>query len=387
MRPAQNFRRALTIVAVMVVAAFALTAALGGSILLDHAAQAQQQPGAVPGDVSGAASKSDVWRELRQGISGTVSIPDKKSAMLIQSEGQSWRAFHDGPLPNYGGWAMLGIIIVLALFFAIRGRVKVEAGLSGRTIERFTPLERFAHWLMAGSFIVLAITGLNVLYGRYVLKPIIGQDVFATLTMWGKVAHNYLSFAFMIGVALSFLLWVAHNIPDRYDVAWVARAGGLFTKGSHPPAGKFNAGQKLIFWIVMLGGLSISLSGIALLIPFETHMFSATFSVLNIFGLDLPTKLAPIQEQQLNLIWHSMVGLFLIIVILAHIYVGTIGMQGAFDAMGRGQVDENWAREHHSVWFAETKGTPAPTGQRGAAAASAEGTETEADVRKAPQGT
>lgn len=361
MRPAQNFRRALGIIAVMVALAFALTVGIGGSILLDGAALAQQdQPGAVPGGATGATSDSEIWRQLRQGNAGTVAIQDKKAGIVIQSEGETWRSIRNGPLSTYGVWALLGIIIVLALFFAIRGRIKIDSGWSGRTIERFNGVERFAHWVMATSFIVLALTGLNMLYGRYVLKPVLGPDAFATLAMWGKVTHVYIAFAFMIGVALAFVLWIAHNIPDRHDLRWLARGGGLFTKGSHPPAKKFNAGQKVIFWIVVLGGLSISLSGIALMFPFETRMFSSTFAVLNVFGLDLPTNLSGIQEQQLNQVWHGIVGLFLIVVIIAHIYIGTLGMQGAYAAMGSGHVDENWAKEHHSIWHAETTGKAAP---------------------------
>ncbi len=360
MRPAQNFRRAFVIIALMVVAAFAITAGVGGSALLSQTAHAQQEPGAVPGGTLGAASDTDLWRSARQGVAGTVAIPDKKAAILIQSEGETWRSIRNGPLSIYGIWALIGIVVVTALFFAVRGRIRVEAGPSGRTLVRFNGLERFSHWLMAGSFIILGLTGLNMLYGRYVLKPVIGPEAYSAITMWGKIAHNYIAFSFMVGVALAFVLWVAHNIPNRQDLAWIARGGGIFKKGVHPPARKFNAGQKLIFWIVVLGGLSISLSGIALMFPFETRMFSGTFAVLNIFGFGLPTDLSLIQEQQLNQLWHGIVGLFLIVVVIAHIYIGTVGMQGAFDAMGSGRVDENWAKEHHSIWYAEKTGGPVP---------------------------
>ena len=244
---------------------------------------------------------------------------------------------------------------LLALFFAIRGRVRIESGRSKQTVERFNGIERFGHWLIAGSFIILALTGLNMLYGRYVLAPVIGKDAFAFLTMLGKYAHNYLAFAFMVGLAVVFVLWVRHNFPDKTDLVWLSKAGGFFSKHSHPPAKKFNAGQKIIFWLVILGGVSISLSGIALLFPFQVAIFGPTFAALNAIGFSLPDPVTPMQEMQLSQIWHSIVGLFLIVVNLAHIYIGSIGMEGAFDAMGSGMVDKNWAREHHSLWGRRTR--------------------------------
>ena len=214
--------------------------------------------------------------------------------------------------------------------------------------------------MTAVCFIVLALTGLNLLYGKHVLLPVLGPEVFAAITLAGKYAHNYLSFGFMVGVVLMFVLWVRHNLPSKYDVKWLAQGGGLLVKGTHPPAKKFNFGQKIIFWCVILGGLSLSLSGIALLFPFQLAMFNPTFAVLNTIGFDLPTNLTAMEEMQLSQLWHAGVGLVLIAIIVGHIYIGSLGMEGAFAAMGSGQVDENWAREHHAVWVAEVKGEPLP---------------------------
>jgi formate dehydrogenase subunit gamma len=159
----------------------------------------------------------------------------------------------------------------------------------------------------------------------------------------------------MVGVVMIFVLWVRHNIPSRVDLKWLALGGGMFKKGVHPPAKKFNAGQKLIFWAVILGGISISLSGLALLFPFELPLFAKTFQVLNIFGLGLPENLTMMQEMQLSQLWHGIVSLVLIAIIIAHIYIGTLGMEGAFEAMGSGQVDVNWAKEHHSLWVEDVR--------------------------------
>jgi formate dehydrogenase subunit gamma len=314
------------------------------------AAMAQEQ-GQVPGGAQGGASDSDFWRAVRQGEQGQVSLPNEQAGVLIQSEGENWRAIRNGPLSTYGVWALLGMIILLALFFALRGRVRIEGGRSGHRIRRFNGFERFAHWLTAITFVVLALTGLNMLYGRYTLLPLFGPEIFATLTLWGKYAHNYLAFGFMVGLVLLFVLWVWSNFPNRHDVIWLLKGGGMLKRGVHVPAKKFNAGQKIIFWLVILGGVSISLSGIMLLLPFELSMFGKTFAWINwALGTDYPAQLTAMQEMQLAQAWHAIVGLFLTAVIIAHIYIGTIGMEGAFDAMGSGEVDENWAREHHNIW-------------------------------------
>jgi formate dehydrogenase subunit gamma len=331
---------------------YATAAALTGSPSLDNAAVAQSG-GAVPGDSLGSESDAEIWRAIRRGAQGNVTIQDKKAGYMIQSAGESWRAIRNGPLSVYGSWAILGVIALLALFFVFRGRIRIDHGASGRVIERFNGLERFAHWLLANTFILLALTGLNVMYGRYVLRPLIGAEAFATITEIGKYIHNYVGFAFMVGVLMILVLWIRNNVPDKHDLVWLAKGGGMFTKGSHPPARKFNAGQKILFWLVVLGGLSISLSGIALMFPFEISLFSPTFAVLNVFGLGLPTDLTPMQEMQLSQLWHAIVALGLVAVIIAHIYIGTLGMEGAFDAMGTGKVDRNWAKEHHPLWLEE----------------------------------
>ena len=347
-----------------------LVLAVGTTVFVTDAAFAQTEgrtvspadptAGTVPGGALGTASDSEIWRAVRRGMQGNVSIPDKQAGVMIQSEGENWRVIRNGPMTVLGAWVVLGFIGVIALFFAIRGRIRIEAGPSGQTIERFNGLERFVHWLTAGSFIVLALTGLNLLYGRHLLLPILGPEVFAALAMAGKYAHNYLSFPFMLGLILMFILWVRHNLLDKYDMVWIAQGGGLLSKKLHPPSRKFNFGQKVIFWVVILGGASLSMTGLALLFPFSFSFWDGTFAFLNLIGLNLPSGLTAMDEMQLSQLWHAFVALIMIGVIIAHIYIGSLGMEGAFAAMGSGEVDENWAREHHSVWVAESKGEPLP---------------------------
>ena len=318
--------------------------------------------GLVPGAPLGGSSDAEIWRAIRGGAQGNVSIPDKAAGQLIQSQGDNWRAMRNGPITVLGGTVVLLFIGITAVFFLIRGRIRIDSGMSGITMERFNDLERAVHWMTAVCFIVLALTGLNMLYGRHVLLPVLGKDAFALLMQGGKYAHNYLAFPFMLGLVLMFVLWVRHNLPSRNDFVWIGMAGGLFVKGVHPPAKKFNAGQKVIFWTVILSGLSLSLSGWSLLFPFTTDFFAKTFMVLNVFGGDFSTEVTPMREMQLSQMWHGVVALGAIAIMVGHIYIGSIGMEGAFDAMGSGQVDENWAREHHSLWVAEVKGEPVPDG-------------------------
>jgi formate dehydrogenase subunit gamma len=296
------------------------------------------QGGEVPGGVLGSSSNSDTWRAIRKGIQGTVSIPDKKAGQLVQSEGDNWRALKNGPVSTWGVIAMVGMLVVLVMFYLARGKIRIDHGLSGRTVTRFSDIERTGHWLLAVSFIILAITGLNITYGKYFLLPVLGKAAFADISAIGKWLHNYVAFAFMAGLVMVFIIWVKENFPDKYDAEWLVKGGGMFAKGVHPPSKKFNAGQKIIFWLVFWGGLALSLTGIAMLFPFQ---------------IDFPPDMAPIQQMQFATTWHMIIALVMIVVIIAHIYIGTIGMQGAFDAMGSGEVDENWAKEHHSVWAKE----------------------------------
>ena len=335
-------RRAAAVMSLAMIILFAGAAGLVGSLTLDNPASAQSSGssvrppdsavGALPVVVQPQPSDSDGWRQIRRGLQGYVSIADKKAGLMVQSEGEIWRNINNGPLKNYGGWLLAAVLVIIVLFFAYRRRIPVEHGLSGETVERFNNLERFTHWLTATCFIVLALSGLNIMYGRFFLLDILGPQGFASLTALGKTLHIYLAFGFMLGVAMTFVIWVQDNIVDKYDFNWAVKAGGLLMKGVHPPARKFNFGQKCIFWSVFVGGVILSVTGIVLVFP---------FSFTDVFGM---------QDAQLI---HSVVALVFIAIIIGHIYIGTLGMVGAFDAMGSGKVDKNWAKEHHSVWFEE----------------------------------
>ena len=281
-----------------------------------------------------AVQEDKLLNALKEGdkISGRVSIPDGNAANLIQPAGRDWRDFHRSKLPWIGGIAILGMLAVLAIFLMVRGRIRLRRGFSGRTILRFSSFERFVHWLTASCFIVLALSGLNVSFGRTLILPLFGPDAFAAMSAWAKLAHNYLAFPFMLGLVIMFLIWLKNNIPGKVDLEWIKEGGGILSADKHPPAKRFNAGQKAIFWIVILGGALMSVSGWFLLFPYVPG---------NVTVLQLWTVI------------HAVIAMLFIAAMLAHIYIGTIGMEGAFDAMGTGEVDLNWAKEHHSLWVEE----------------------------------
>ena len=310
----------------------------------------------------GGASDPELWRALRYGSADiTTSSGGDVGTVLVQPSGIRWLEFREGTLRAFGANILILTILALGLFYMLRDRIRIEAEKTGQTVTRFKFIERFAHWLLAGSFILLGLTGLFSLFGRVAIAPYLGREFNSILLIGAKWIHNNVSWAFVIALAMVFVMWVWHNIPNRTDITWIRQAGGIVgTK--HPPAKKFNFGQKIIFWSVIVLGASISLSGLSLLFPFEFPLFAKTFMALNNIGAPgwigmapLPEVLAPHQEMQLAQAWHAVVSFVLMAIILAHIYIGTLGMEGAYDAMGNGEVDEAWARQHHSLWLEEVK--------------------------------
>ncbi len=310
----------------------------------------------------GGASDPEVWRALRYGSADIkVSAGGEVATVIMQDGGMRWLEWRKGALRQYGGWLLLATIGFLLVFYLLRGRIKVDEPMTGRTVTRFAAIERFGHWLLAGSFIILGLTGLAVLFGRVFIAPTMGKEFNATLLTFSKVVHNNVAWAFILGLVMVFVMWVVHNIPNRTDITWLRQAGGIIGH-AHPPAKKFNAGQKMIFWSVIIFGGSIAISGLSLLFPYELPLFAKTFAILNGTGLPemlgfgvLPEQLSPQEEMQYSQLWHAILAFVLMAIIFAHIYIGSIGMEGAFDAMGSGEVDEAWAHQHHSIWLDEVK--------------------------------
>jgi formate dehydrogenase subunit gamma len=287
----------------------------------------QRNPDNSVNPTASSVKEDQLLNELNR-ISGRCTLPDQKACTIEQPAGRDWRHFHQVTLRWIGAISILGMLVLLVVFYLTRGMVRLEAGRSGRVLVRFSTFERLVHWMTAACFIILAITGLNITFGRPLLLPLIGPEAFTTWSQWAKYAHNYLSFAFTLGVFMIFMMWIAWNIPNRRDIEWLKEGGGMVGH-KHPPADRFNAGQKMIYWIVVIGGTAVAVSGYLLMFPF--------------YG----TNIADMQVAQ---VVHGVVALLFVAAMLAHIYIGTIGMEGAFEAMWDGTVDVNWAKEHHSVW-------------------------------------
>ncbi len=281
-------------------------------------------------------------------IQGDIDQLDPQARVLIQPAGRVWDHFHEVTLYWLAAAVILGTLAALAAAYLLLGPLRVSAGRSGRKVPRFKAFERFAHWLTAASFVVLGLTGLNITFGKHLLLPLIGYDAFSVVSEASKYVHNFTSFAFMVGLALIVAMFIRDNIPDRTDIEWF-RQGGGFIKSKHAPARRFNAGEKLVFWGALGAGILVSISGLLLLFPFY---------VTNILGM------------QVAQVVHAVIAVLFVALILGHIYIGTLGMEGAFEAMWTGEVDSNWAKEHHDLWFEGllAKDRPASAGKSTSAA-------------------
>jgi formate dehydrogenase subunit gamma len=292
---------------------------------------AQQPNPNAPVDPDASAVKEQTLLQHEPRIQGRIDIPDKRASVLIQPAGRKWDYFHEVILHWLGAIVILGMLALLALAYLVMGRLRISSGRSGKKVVRFTAFERFSHWLTAVSFVLLGLTGLNITFGKLVLLPVIGPEAFSAFAQNAKYVHNFVSFAFVAGLVLIIGLFIKDNIPRKVDIDWLKQGGG-FIKSKHAPAGRFNAGEKLVFWFALGAGVAVIASGYLLLFPFY---------VTNIAGM------------QIAQVIHAVVAVLFVAVILGHIYIGTLGMEGAFEAMGTGEVDLNWAKEHHDQWLAD----------------------------------
>ncbi len=279
-------------------------------------------------------NNAPVWKEARGAVEGYASIPAPEAGVLIQTDGQNWRALRNGKVSVMGGWALVAMMLVIGVFYGIRGTVQLHGAPTGRMLDRFSLIERMAHWATAISFLVLAISGLTLAFGKNILIPVLGFTIFSWLAVIAKNLHNFLGPLFAVSIVITFIVFVRDNLPKAIDFKWIASAGGLFN-GQHVPSEKFNAGEKLWFW----GGLTVL--GIVV--------------CASGFVLDFPNFGQTRAVMQFANIVHLMGATIFMLAAMGHIYMGTLGMAGALDAMKTGQVDETWAKEHHEIWYEQAK--------------------------------
>ncbi|MCC7080864.1 MAG: formate dehydrogenase subunit gamma [Burkholderiales bacterium] len=290
--------------------------------------QQQQRRSEQPGN------NAPVWREIRSGQPQFNSVPGRESGVLIVSSGQTWRALRDGPIMRYGGWLLVAVVVAIALYFLLRGPIRLRGKPTGRMIERFGGFERFVHWSVAITFCIMAITGLVILFGKVVLLPLTGHVFLSWLAALSKYLHNFVALLFILSLIVTIITFMRDNLLQAADRKWIATAGGLLG-GGEVPSGRFNAGEKGWFWIgVLILGIVVSITGLVLLFP-NFDQTRETMQIANIV--------------------HAIAAVLFMALGLGHIYMGTIGMAGAYRSMRTGYVDETWAKEHHALWYEDIK--------------------------------
>jgi formate dehydrogenase subunit gamma len=293
-------------------------------------------------------NNAPVWREVKSGQPNYTSIPGREVGVLVQQQarfpgqdnmttaGEAWRQFRNGPITFYGGWLVVLVGAVIAAIYFAMGPIKLHDKPTGRTMERFTLAERWAHWVMAISFCVLGVSGLIMMFGKFVLLPVMPHLLFAWLTALAKNLHNFVAPLFIVSLLVFIVMYIKDNLPEKGDLSWIANGWKMF-KGEHLPSGRFNAGEKAWFWggVVVLC-LIISVSGIVMLFP-------------NIAAFELRSTF-----QQASVV-HAIAAVLVIAAALGHIYMGTVGVEGAYGNMRDGVTDETWAKEHHQYWYEDVK--------------------------------
>jgi len=281
---------------------------------------------------------TDLWRQVRQRdieIVGTSQVKSPGANVMINVSGQAWREYRVMTLiPKAGLIIFLGLLGV-GVFRLLRGKIMLEHGRSGIKILRFTLNQRVAHWTTAILFVVLASTGLILMFGRKFLLPVFGPEAFGNIAIAGKAVHDYLGPVFLVSLTVLFILFVRDNIPSpKLDLKWIMQGGGMF--GKHASSDRFNAGEKGWFWIASLVGLVLVISGIILDFP--------------IFGQSRETM-------EFYLFVHGIAAVTMIVVSFSHIYMGTAALEATFEVMQTGYCDSNWAEEHHDLWYEKVKDT------------------------------
>jgi formate dehydrogenase subunit gamma len=305
-------------------------------------ATAQQQPGAPEGAAAQAQrqqsqplNNAPLWREVRSGEPGYTTARGPEAGVLVQSRGETWREARV-PITSIGGAIIALALLALIGYYSWRGSIGLHDKPTGKLIQRFSTADRIAHWTMGISFVILGLTGLVLTFGKHILLPVIGYTLFAWLANFSKNLHNFVGPIFSVALPIFILMFIRDNLPRAYDIKWIARFGGMLDKkGGHVPSGRFNAGEKALFWgLVVVISIVLVVTGYILNFP----NFGQTRSTM----------------QTANVL-HMVFGLLGIAMACFHIYLGTVGMRGAYQAMRTGYVDETWAKEHHEYWYEEVK--------------------------------
>ncbi|HKK13361.1 MAG TPA: formate dehydrogenase subunit gamma [Gammaproteobacteria bacterium] len=278
--------------------------------------------------------RANTWRAVRDGTQGyTSSHGPYATDVFIQNGGENWRQIRNGPVANIAPWVLAAVLLAIGLFYLVRGTARVEQERSGERVPRWNLAERIIHWYTAILFIILAITGLSLLFGRAALIPVFGLPGFSVYATGAMALHNYLGPFFVVGVLLEVVSWIKNNIPRGYDLAWIRQGMGM-VRGRHPHSGKVNAGEKGWFWFIATFGIAVCVTGLI---------------------MDFPNFQQSRETMQIANIIHASLGVLWVAISFGHIYLGSIGVEGAFEGMATGKVSAEWARQHHDLWYEELK--------------------------------
>ena len=308
-------------------------------------------------------NNAPMWRQVGAGATGYTSLPTPEAGNLIQpfvqypgstltNAGEAWRQVRNNWIIPYGAAVMLIVLGAIAIFYWRKGSLPLHGAETGRKIERFTPLERSAHWANAIAFCILAVSGLVMAFGKFVILPVVGATLFGWLSYALKNAHNFAGPVFAVSLVVVIITFARDNLPRAEDLRWLVHGGGLFG-GKEIASHRFNAGEKVLFWAgVFLLGLVVVGSGLVL-------------------DKLLPSLIYERGTMQIAHMVHAAAAVLMMAMFLGHIYMGTIGMQGAYKAMRTGYVDETWAKEHHELWLDDIQSGKIPA-QRSAPTATAQ---------------
>jgi formate dehydrogenase subunit gamma len=339
----QRRRRRIAIWSLATILIGALALPLGGYVYVNSVAAAPAEQPAASATEQQTNPRANYWRAVRGGNEGyTAASGPYTTNVLIQNGGQNWRQIRNGPVAAVLPWIMAAMVLGLGAYYVFHGPVKLSHAPSGRTVERWTFNERVLHWYTAVLFLLLAITGLSLMLGRALLIPWIGLNAFGAYAGAAIAIHNYLGPLFIVGVVLEIAFWVRHAVPKKLDWEWFKAGGGYFGGQVHPSAEKLNAGEKIfVFWIAtVVMGITVSISGVV---------------------LDFPNLGFARETMQSANVLHGVAAIVYITVVLMHMYLGSIGVQGALEAMTSGRVSAEWAKEHHDLWYEEVAGTAGRT--------------------------
>ena len=283
--------------------------------------------------------RANFWRAVREGQEGYSAVSGPEAGVFINNGGQNWRQVRNNLVTTYGGWVLLATLGLIALFYIIKGKIRVHTEKSGVMVPRWTLFERSLHWYTAILFILLSITGLSMLFGRAVLIPLLGPEGFAGWASLSISIHNVVGPFFSIGVFGMLIFWVKNNIPNATDMKWLAMGGGIIGN-AHPSAGKANAGEKIWFWLVILVGLLAVCGSGLILIGWAAQL-----------GLIENTRATMQFMHQV----HAISAIIWMAAFFGHAYIGTLGTEGALEGMTTGEVSVEWAKQHHDMWYRDVK--------------------------------